>query len=150
MEAPAVAFRTSAERRRAQLAEFNARSEIRWFGFHGEFGEPGLAVVTFAKVDAGALGGGGTAAINGGVVAAGFDAAFVLAGLGQYDVDAVVTLELSVKFLNLALVSDSLAFQARVIRSARHMCFAQGFLSSRAEASASHYAVASAMLAPVK
>lgn len=96
------------------------------------------------------LGGGGTVAINGGVISAGFDAAFVLAGLGQYDVDVVVTLELSVRFLSLAKAIDSLAFQAEVIRSAKNFCFARGTLRDRSQENLPHFAVATGMVAPAK
>jgi acyl-coenzyme A thioesterase PaaI-like protein len=50
----------------------------------------------------GLQGGGGTGAINGGVIAAGFDAVAVLTGLGHYETDTVVTVDLSVQFLALA------------------------------------------------
>ncbi len=150
MQSPPIPFRLPPAQRQSQLQQFNARSEILWFGFRGEFREPGTAAVTFTRMEAGVQGGGGTSAINGGVIAAGFDAAFVLAGLGQYETPVVVTLELSVKFLSLARVSPGLAFQARVIRSARHFSFAEGFLADDADPAAPHFAVASAMVAPAR
>jgi len=55
MPSPAVPFRLDAAHRAGQLRQFNARSEIAWFGFAAAFEEPGMAVVTFAKLDAGAL-----------------------------------------------------------------------------------------------
>ena len=115
MQSPTIPFRLVSTQREEQLAQFNARKEIAWFGFRGTFKEPGLAIINFTKIESGLQGGGGTSAINGGVIAAGFDAAFVLAGLGHYDSKVVVTLELSVKFLSLALVSESLAFQAHLV-----------------------------------
>lgn len=147
MQSPVVSFRLSAEDLVGQLAQFNAREEIRWFGFLGKYEQPGDAVVSFVDIGAGAQGGGGTTAINGGVIAAGFDAAFVLAGLSQYRTEVVVTLELSVKFLSLARVSPDLEFRARIIRSAKNFSFAEGFLA-RASAPQQHFAVASAMVAP--
>ena len=102
MHSPTIPFRLVSTQREEQLAQFNARKEIAWFGFRGAFEEPGLAIINFTKIESGLQGGGGTSAINGGVIAAGFDAAFVLAGLGHYDSKVVVTLELSVKFLSLA------------------------------------------------
>jgi len=149
MDTPAIPFRLAPGRRIVRLQGFNARAEIKWFGFEGIFEEPGLATVRFQRLDSGVLGGGGTSAINGGVIAAGFDAAFVLAGLGQYDVDVVVTLELSVQFLSLARASESLAFQAQVVRSSKHFCFAKGVLVDRKDANTPQFAMASAMLAPV-
>src|SRR5512132_4319545 len=95
-------FRLSPERLQQQLAQFNARAEVRWFGFTASLRPPATIAVALGSLQAGVLGGGGTQAGNGGVIAAGFDAAFVLAGLTQYDSDVVVTLELSVKFLSLA------------------------------------------------
>jgi acyl-coenzyme A thioesterase PaaI-like protein len=150
VQSPTIPFRLAPSRLEEQLAQFNARKEIDWFGFKGTFKDPGLAVITFTKVEAGLQGGGGTAAINGGVIAAGFDAAFVLAGLGHYDSEVVVTLELSVKFLSLALVSDSLAFQAHVVRSARNFSFAEGFLSHAGATGGPHLAIATAMVAPAR
>jgi acyl-coenzyme A thioesterase PaaI-like protein len=150
METPAIPFHLSPERRVQSLDKFNNRREIQWFGFEGDFDEPGTAVITFKNLNEGGLGGGGTAAINGGVISAGFDAAFVLAGLGQYDVDVVVTLELSVQFLSLAKASYSLAFQAEVIRSAKNFCFARGTLRDRSQENLPHFAVATGMVAPAK
>jgi acyl-coenzyme A thioesterase PaaI-like protein len=148
MQSPAIPFRLGPDHRARQLRQFNSRREIEWFGFNGEFREPGAAVVRLTRLDAGLQGGGGTAAINGGVIAAGFDAAFVLAGLGHYDTEVVVTLELSVKFLSLAMASESLAFRARVVRSARYFSFAEGFLSHGEDQAAPHFAIATAMVAP--
>ena len=141
-------FRLGAERRAAQLQQFRARAEIAWFGFDAAFAEPGTARITFARFADGLLGGGGTAAVNGGVIAAGVDAAFVLAGLGHYDTPVVVTLELSVKYLSLAKVSPTLAFEAEFVRSARHFGFAEGRLLDRADGAARPLAIASAMVAP--
>ncbi len=119
-------------------------------GLGGAFEEPGLAIINFTKIESGLQGGGGTSAINGGVIAAGFDAAFVLAGLGHYDSKVVVTLELSVKFLSLALVNESLAFQAHVVRSAKNFSFAEGFLSQAGTVPAPHLAIVTAMVAPAR
>jgi len=150
MDASAIAFRLDAPRRAAQLAAFNARNEIVWFGFEGAFIEPSTALITFRQLEAGALGGGGTAAVNGGLIAAGFDAAFVLAGLAQYDVEVVVTLELSVQFLNLARAGDGLAFQAQAVRSAKHFCFVRGVLSDWNTPTAPPMAIATGMVAPAR
>lgn len=108
MHSPTIPFRLVSTQREEQLAQFNARKEIAWFGFRGAFKEPGMAIINFTKIESGLQGGGGTSAINGGVIAAGFDAAFVLAGLGHYDSKVVVTLELSVKFFPLHLSTSRL------------------------------------------
>lgn len=150
MQSPTIPFRLGSTRLAEQLTQFNARREVNWFGFKGAFTDPGSAIITFTNFEAGLQGGGGTAAINGGVIAAGFDAAFVLVGLGHYDSEVVVTLELSVKFLSLALVSESLAFQAHVVRSSRRFCFAEGFLSQADSPDNSHMAIATAMVAPAR
>jgi acyl-coenzyme A thioesterase PaaI-like protein len=142
-----VPFRLGAGARAEHLQEFNRRAEIAWFGFSGQFVEPGEAEITFARMAQGALGGGGTQAVNGGVIAAGFDAAFVLAGLGHYDSEVVITLELSVKFLSLARADRPLAFRAHVVRSGRHFAFVEGRLGPQ-DGSGSPFAVASAMVAP--
>lgn len=143
-----AAFRLDAAARETSLREFNARAEILWFGFRGRFEEPGLSVVTIERLDPGLLGGGGTSALNGGVISAGFDAAVVLAGLGQYAAPAVVTLELSVRFLSLARPAPGLAFLARVLRSSRRFAFVEAELSDTADAASGAFAVASAMVAP--
>jgi acyl-coenzyme A thioesterase PaaI-like protein len=148
METVAVPFRLSVEQRSRQLVGFNTRKEIEWFGFEGTFEEPGIAIVSFKTFNQGVLGGGGTDAINGGVISAGFDAAFVLAGLAQYDVDVVVTLELSVQFLSLAKVSSVLAFHAEVVRSAKNFCFVKGALLGDKDGSRTAFALASGMVAP--
>ena len=141
-------FRLDPARRAAQLQQFRARAEIAWFGFEAAFAEPDTARIGFSRFAEGLLGGGGTAAVNGGVIAAGFDAAFVLAGLGHYDTPVVVTLELSVKFLSLARVSPTLAFEAQFVRSARHFGFAEAHLRDTADASGQPLAIATAMVAP--
>ena len=141
-------FRLAPDRLASQLKQFNARKEIEWFGFQGAFEAPGYAVVSIARLDPGMLGGGGTAALNGGVIAAGFDGAFVLAGLGQYEASVVVTLELSVKFLDLAIASKPLEWRAHVVRSSKRFAFAEAALVDRADAQQRAVAIASAMVAP--
>lgn len=142
-------FRLDVPQRARQLAQFNARAEIAWFGFVGELEEPGSSIVRFARIDEGAQGGGGTAAINGGVIAAGFDAAFVLAGLAHYDTPVVVTLELSVRYLNLASAGRMPVFRAHVTRSARAFSFVEGVLHP-ADQPDVVFASASGMVAPAR
>ncbi len=125
----ALPFRLDSAARDRTLLAFNAREEIVWLGFNGQFEPPGTAAIRLARTVPGMLGGGGTAAINGGVIAAGFDAALVLAGLGHYDTDVVVTLDLSVQFLALAQPSPGLVFRAGLTRSARHFAFVQAELA---------------------
>ncbi len=123
-----LTFRLGADAWERQLQCFSARAEIAWFGFEAAFAAPGTAEIRFSRTLPGMLGGGGTGAVNGGVIAAGFDAALVLAGLGHYDTDVVVTLDLSVQFLALARPSPGLVFKAWLTRSARHFAFAQAEL----------------------
>jgi hypothetical protein len=52
--------------------------------------------------------------------------------------------------LSLALVSESLSFQAHVVRSARSFCFAEGFLSNGGSQPIQHLAIATAMVAPAR
>jgi acyl-coenzyme A thioesterase PaaI-like protein len=143
----AVPFRLEAALRERQLARFNARAEIGWFGFSGQLADPGDALIRFVRLEHGASGGGGTAAINGGVIAAGFDAAFVLAGLAHYDTPVVVTLELAVRYLHLASTERPLAFRAHVVRSARTFAFVEGMLGPDDEPHTA-FAMASGMVAP--
>ena len=149
MTSSAIPFRLSPECLHAQLAGFNARDEIEWFGFEGAFVAPGSASISFGRLRQGALGGGGVAAINGGVIAAGFDAAFVLAGLGHYETEVVVTLDLSVKFLSLARADTPMAFRAHAVRSARSFCFVEGALVSLQDTAGAAFAMATGMVAPV-
>ncbi len=142
-----VPFRLALDVRTRKVPHFNHRAEIRWFGFRGSLVEPGWAQVELERIERGALGGGGTCAINGGVIAAGFDAAFVLAGLGHYDSDIMVTLDLSIQFLSLARTDRPLVFRAGVTKSSRAFAFAQGALVARGMPGPA-LATASAMLAP--
>lgn len=142
-------FRLAPDRLAGQLEAFNRRPEVTWFGLAGQFEPPGDALVRFVRMDAGLLGGGGTAALNGGVIAAGFDAACVLAALGQYDVAVVVTLTLQVHYLRLARMAPGTVFRARVVKSARHVCFVEGTLFDRAQPD-EILATASATLSPVQ
>jgi acyl-coenzyme A thioesterase PaaI-like protein len=150
MERPFVPFRVTADKLRQQLLQFNARSEVQWFGFSGALQAPATAIVTLKGVGAGVLGGGGTSALNGGVVAAGFDAAFVLAGLAQYESEVVVTLELSVQFLSLATVDSPVAFTAGVVRSSRRFSYVRGVLAPQDDLSSPAFATATGMVAPAK
>ncbi|MEO5669653.1 MAG: PaaI family thioesterase [Ramlibacter sp.] len=150
MQSPSVPFRLNSQQRESQLRQFNDRREILSFGFRGAFHEPGMSVIRLSRLEAGLQGGGGTDAINGGVISAGFDAAFVLAGLGHYESEVVVTLELSVKFLSLAVASESLAFQGHVVRSAKNFSFVEGFLSRVSDPAAPHLAIATGMVAPAR
>lgn len=148
MPSRALPFRLASDRLADQLRQFNSRSEIEWFGFHGEFEAPAFATLTISRPDPGLLGGGGTAAVNGGVIAAGFDGAFVLAGLGHYETKVVVTLELSVKFLDLAIDPASLAWRATVIRSSKRFAFVEAELIARSAHGARPVSIASGMVAP--
>jgi len=148
MQSPFVAFPLAPVELHQQLQQFNARQEVQWFGFVGALQAPATAVVTLGNVGAGVLGGGGMSALNGGVIAAGFDAAFVLAGLAQYEAKVVVTLELSVQFLSLAKVDKPLAFVAGVVRSSRRFSFVRGVLAPEGDLSSPAFATASGMVAP--
>jgi acyl-coenzyme A thioesterase PaaI-like protein len=150
MERPFIPFRIGPDKLRQQLLQFNARREVQWFGFSGSLQAPGTAIVSPQGVRAGALGGGGTDALNGGVIAAGFDAAFVLAGLTQYESEVVVTLELSVQFLSLARIDRPLAFMAGVVRSSRHFSYVRGILAAEDDLSGPAFATATGMVAPAK
>jgi len=124
----ALPFRLASARLQARQAAFNARAEVRWFGFEGRFEPHGAAVVRLVRSDAGHLGGGGTAALNGGLIAAGFDGACVLAALGHHDSEVVVTLTLQVHFLRLANVGPRLRFVGAATRTTSALCFAQALL----------------------
>lgn len=143
--APAVPFRLEAAQLQHAQALFNKRAEICWFNFHGAFEGGGTAVIRFVQLHAGLQGGGGTAAINGGVIAAGFDAACVMTGLGHYATDTVVTVDLAVQFLDLADASRPLAWQAWATRSTRNLLFVQAVLGEGGDV----FATATAVLKPL-
>lgn len=82
MTAPALPLCLTASIREQKALRFNERAEVRWFGFQGAFVEPGESVIRLLHREAGAPGGGGSAALTGGLIAAGFDSAAVLVGLG--------------------------------------------------------------------
>lgn len=148
MQVNALPFRLESDTLDVQLVQFNARQEIRWFGLQGLFQPPGEAMVYFKDARSGILGGGGTDAVNGGVIAAGFDGAFVLAGLGHYETNTVVTLELSIKFLDLAKNPQSLAWCAHIVRTSKRFAFAEAKLIDRSDFNIRPMAIASAMVAP--
>lgn len=150
MESPFVPFRIAPDLLEQQLRQFNARGEVQWFGFQGAFQAPASAVITLKSTDTGVLGGGGTRALNGGVIAAGFDAAFVLAGLAQYESEVVVTLDLGVQFLSLATVAEPLAFTAGVVRSSRRFSHVRGILAPLGATQGPVFASATGMVAPAK
>lgn len=148
MDSAAVPFRLPAERLQVQLAQFQARAEVQWFGFSAELCASATVRILPGAPTAGQLGGGGTQALNGGVIAAGFDAAFVLAGLAQYDDPVVVTLELSVQYLSLARADEPLAFTAQVMRSSRRFCFVNGALGLAGATGQPPLALAAGLVAP--
>ena len=141
-------FRLVPAQREARLAGFARREEIAWFGFEGRYAGPAIAEIRLSRLHPGVLGGGGGAALNGGVIAAGFDAAVVLAGLGHFDADVVVTLELAVQFLSLARTEAPLAFRAGLTRTSRGFGFAQAMLAPAG--GGQPFATASAIVAPVR
>lgn len=148
MTAPALPFRLTASIRERKALRFNERAEVRWFGFQGGFAEPGESVIRWLHREPGALGGGGTGALNGGLIAAGLDAAAVLVGLGHYESEVVVTLDLSVRFLRLARadVADQLA--ARIVKSTRAVALVEGELRHAARPADPPFATPTAMVAP--
>lgn len=141
-----VPFRLDASQLQRAQGLFNQRAEIRWFGFDGGFEGGDTAVIRFAQLHTGLQGGGGKAAINGGVIAAGFDAACVMTGLGHYETDTVVTVDLAVQFLALADASRPLAWQAWATRSTRSLLFVQAVLGAGEDV----FATATAALKPVQ
>lgn len=137
---PRVPLRLGVEALERARELFNARGEIRWFGFEGGF-EQDAAVICFGELHRGLQGGGGTAAINGGVIAAGFDAVAVLTGLGHYPTDTVVTVDLSVQFLALAQASPQLAWRGGASRTTRGLAFVQAVLGDGAQVFATAQAI---------
>lgn len=140
----AIPFRRSEAERADVLQAFAARPEIGWFGFEGRF-DGDRAIVELPDVHDGHLGGGGRAALNGGVITAGFDAAAVLAGLGHYATSNVVTVSLSVQFLALALLDARPRFEAWAVASSRDLIVVEAVLAGDGVP----FATANAILKPV-
>lgn len=143
--APAVPFRLQPAQRERALRLFNERGEIRWFQFQASLEEAVAEVRFAAALHRGVQGGGGTGAINGGVIAAGFDAVAVLTGLGHYETDTVVTVDLHVQFLALAEAARPLAWRGWATRTTRSMCFVQAVLADGGTV----FATATALVKPV-
>jgi acyl-coenzyme A thioesterase PaaI-like protein len=145
-------FALPADRLLARLAGFHARREIGWFGLQGRFDAPDSAVVRLARFEPGYLGGGGTDALNGGLIASGFDAVCVLAALGHVDTEVVATLTLQVQYLRLAEATPGLEFRAQALKVARHVVFVQAVLADfdrdRGPAATAHATLAPLRRAP--
>lgn len=122
-----IPFRLSEAARSTALAAFAARPEIDWFGFRPRFSLD-RAIIDIPHVHPGHLGGGGSDALNGGVIAAGFDAVSVLAALGHHETATVVTVSLSITFLRLASGQANLRFEAYAVASSRELLVVQGEL----------------------
>jgi acyl-coenzyme A thioesterase PaaI-like protein len=145
----ALAFAKSPETLVMRLAEFHGRHEIAWLGLAGSFDAGGVAAVRYERLTPGHLGGAGTAALNGGMIASGFDAACVLAALGHVDTDVVATLTLQVQYLRRAMASPLLVFRAGAVKVARNVVFVQAVLEDPSR-STEPMATAQATLAPVR
>lgn len=142
-------FTLSPDRLEQRLAGFHGRREIAWLGLRGRFDAPASAMVRFGRLEPGYLGGGGTDALNGGLIATGFDAACVLAALGHLDTDVVATLTLQVQYLRLAVATPGLVFRAVALKVARHVVFVQASLEDPAD-ERGPAATAHATLAPLR
>ena len=132
-----------------RLDAFHRRQEIVWLGLSGRFEDGGTAAVRFERLTPGHLGGGGTDALNGGLIATGFDAACVLAALGHVETEVVATLTLQMQYLRLAMASPALVFRAGVLKAARSVVFVEAVLEDRSR-SGDALAVAHATLTPVR
>jgi acyl-coenzyme A thioesterase PaaI-like protein len=142
-------FAQSTETLASRLAEFHGRHEVAWLGLAGRFEAEGVAAVRFERLTPGHLGGAGTAALNGGMIASGFDAACVLAALGHADTDVVATLTLQVQYLRRAMASPTLVFRAGAMKAARNVVFVHAVLEDPSPGS-EPLAIAQATLAPVR
>ena len=141
-------FALPPERLADKLVGFQARREIGWLGLQGRFEAPDSAAVRFARLEPGYLGGGGTEALNGGLIATGFDAVCVLAALGHVETEVVATLTLQVQYLRLAVTTPGLEFRAQALKVARHVVFVQATLEDP-DAGRGPAATATATLAPL-
>lgn len=145
----ALPFALPAELLAQRLEAFHGRAEIAWLGLAGCFEGAGMAVVRFERLTPGHLGGAGTHALNGGMIACGFDAACVLAALGHVDTEVVATLTLQVQYLRRATASASLVFRAGATKAAPSVVFVQAALEDPSRGP-EPLAVAQATLTPVR
>jgi acyl-coenzyme A thioesterase PaaI-like protein len=145
----ALPFALGPEPLALRLAAFHGRPEIAWLGLAGRFECDGMAVVRFERLTPGHLGGAGTTALNGGMIATGFDAACVLAALGHVDTEVVATLTLQVQYLRRAMASPSLIFRASATKAARSVVFVHAVLEDSSRGG-DPLAVAQATLTPVR
>ena len=137
----AVGFRLTPPQRERAVRLFNARGEIQWFQFETSLTADVAEVRFAAGLHRGFQGGGGTGAINGGVIAAGFDAVAVLTGLGHYETDMVVTVDLSVQYLALAEASEPVVWRGWATRTTRSLCFVQAALGAGSQVFATAQAI---------
>lgn len=146
----ALPFSLAPQQLARRLADFHDRREIVALGLQGRFESPGTAQVKFLRLEPAYLGGAGQQALNGGLIATGFDAACVLATLGHTDVDLLATLTLQIQYLRVATASPGLVFCADVLKAARSVVFVQAELVDRSRPGQGPLAVASATLAPLR
>lgn len=125
----------------ALIAAFNARPEVLWAGLEGSVDPDGSACIRLSPSAASALEGTGSGGLNGGLIAAGFDAAVILAALMAADTDVVVTASLNVSYVQPARLSHAPRWRASATRSGRSIIHVAARLEADGELCATALAV---------
>jgi len=108
------------------IAEWNARPFFRWPGFRVVEARDGQARVELL-VEEHHRGGGGTRAVNGGIVAYLFDGLLGAAVFSSRDdITGQVTVSLNITYLRMLEAERQVVGTARVISGGRNLVFAQG------------------------
>ena len=118
----------AAERARWQ-ERMNALPAMALMGGRLDLGDPSIVRLTLASVGAQHLGGLGTRAVNGAVIAALFDAALGIAGTLQFPGQRAGTVELSIKLMRPAFEAPLEVLGAAVKRT-QHLAFTEAELHS--------------------
>jgi acyl-coenzyme A thioesterase PaaI-like protein len=125
----------------ALIAAFNMRPEVLWAGLEASIDADGGACIQLSPSATSALEGTGSGGLNGGLIAAGFDAAVILAALMAAGTDVVVTASLTVNYLRPAQLSHAPQWRASVTRSGRAIIHVEARLEANGETCATAVAV---------
>lgn len=117
-----------AKRRRWQ-DEFNAHQGMQYIGCRLDLADPRVVRVHLPRIQPHHLGGLGTDAVNGALLAGFFDIALGVAGVLQYPGQRAGTVDLSIKFMRPTLGSSVTAY-AVALKRAENIAFVESELYS--------------------
>lgn len=113
--------------RRQIAARLNGLASMRLVGAHLDLADPAVVRVTLAEVAEHHLGGLGTRAVNGAVIAGLFDAALGVAGTVQFGSLRAGTVELSIKLMRPAFEAP-IEVLAIALKHSPHLAFTEAEL----------------------